>query len=98
MQLSIQFGIISAGVYSKTFLTKQEIIMEYTKDDYLDKPYIKVWKNAPKSHQESMVLNYLLSMVESKLGESQESGWDAYMISRAYESLNHTLEKEGKKG
>ena len=55
--------------------------------------FIKVWKNAPKKHQERMVLNYLLSMVEVQLGESQDSGWDAYMLSRAFESLNHTLKK-----
>ena len=63
------------------------------KDECLDKPYVKVWKNSPKKHQERMVLNYLLSMVEGQLGESQDSGWDAYMLSRAYESLNHTLRR-----
>ena len=68
---------------------------EQFKNEYLDKPYVKVWKNAPKKHQERMVLNYLLSMVEGQLGESQGSEWDAYMLSRAWESLNHTL-KEGK--
>jgi len=61
--------------------------------DYSAKPYVKVWQNAPKKHQERMVLNYLLSMVEVQLGESQDSGWDAYMLSRAFESLNHTLKK-----
>ena len=58
-----------------------------------EKPYVKVWNNAPKKHQERMVLNYLLSMVEGKLGESQGSEWEAHMLSRAYESLNHTLKK-----
>ena len=59
-----------------------------------EKPYIKVWKNAPKKHQERMVLNYLLSMVEGQLDQYQGSEWDAYMLSRAWESLNHTLSGE----
>ena len=36
----------------------------------MDKNYVKVWQNAPKKHQERMVLNYLLSMVEYQLDES----------------------------
>ena len=59
----------------------------------MEKNYVKVWQNAPKKHKERMVLNFLLSMVEGKLGESQDSSWDAYMLSRAWESLNHTLKK-----
>ena len=55
--------------------------------------YIQVWKNAPKKHQERMVLNFLLAKVEQELGESQVNEWDAYMLSRAYESLTHTLRK-----
>ena len=66
---------------------------ELFKNEYLDKPYVKVWKNSPKKHQERMVLNYLLSMVEGQLDKYQGSAWDAYMLSRAYESLNHTLRK-----
>lgn len=57
----------------------------------MDKNYVKVWQNAPKKHQERMVLNYLLSMVEGQLDQSQGSEWDAYMLSRAWESLSHTL-------
>ena len=59
----------------------------------MDQNYEKVWQNAPKKHQERMVLNYLLSMVEYQLDKYQSSEWDAYMLSRAYESLNHTLRK-----
>ena len=55
------------------------------------KRYVKVWNNAPKEHQERMILNYLLSMVENQMSVEQESGWDAYMLSRAQDSLNHTL-------
>ena len=55
--------------------------------------FIKVWKNAPKKHQERMVLNFLLAKVEQELGRSQATEWEAYMLSRAYESLTHTLRK-----
>ena len=60
------------------------------------KRYVKVWNNAPKEHQERMILNYLLSMVESQMHKEQDSSWDAYMLSRAQESLNHTLREEKK--
>ena len=56
-----------------------------------EKPYVKVWNNAPKKHQERMVLNYLLSMVENQMPREKDSSWESYMLSRAWESLNHTL-------
>lgn len=59
------------------------------------KPYVKVWQTALEDQKERMVLSYLLSMVENQMSVEQESGWDAYMLSRAQESLNHTL--KGKK-
>ena len=55
------------------------------------KPYVKVWQTALEDQKERMVLSYLLSMIENKMSVEQESGWDAYMLSRAQESLNHTL-------
>ena len=59
------------------------------------KPYVKVWQTALEDQKERMVLSYLLSMVENQMSVKQESGWDAYMLSRAQESLNETL--KGKK-